>query len=136
MKKMLKKYEEIIRYLIVGVLTTVVSLIIYYGLTLTILNPLNAIELQIANVISWIGAVLFAYFTNRKYVFQKNDKSTLKEFLSFTISRVGTLLVDMILMYLLVSVIKFNDKIAKLFVQFVVIVLNYILSKFFVFNKR
>ena len=60
-----KKYEEIINYLIIGVLTTIVSLISYYALTYTILDASKALELQVANVISWIVSVTFAYFTNR-----------------------------------------------------------------------
>ena len=63
--KLYKKYEEIINYLIVGVLTTVVSLGTYFLVTNTFLEPSNEIELQIANIISWVLAVAFAYFTNR-----------------------------------------------------------------------
>ena len=58
-KELYKKYKEIINYLIFGVLTTIVSLAVYYGLTLTVLNPDKAVELQIANVVSWIAAVTF-----------------------------------------------------------------------------
>lgn len=136
MKELIKKYDEIIRYLIIGVLTTIVSLVIYYVLTYTILNPNNTIELQIANILSWVVSVTFAYFTNRQFVFQKKDKFNFKEMISFYLSRVSTLLLDMLLMYILVSILKFNDKIIKILVQVIVIVLNYILSKFIVFNKK
>ena len=81
-----RKYEEIINYLIVGVLTTVVSLAIYYGSVLTFLDPENAIQLQIANVISWIGAVAFAYVTNRKFVFKSHSKNRLSEAAKFVLS--------------------------------------------------
>ena len=94
--------KEIINYLIFGVLTTIVSLLVYYGLTLTILNPEKALELQIANVISWIAAVTFAYFTNRKWVFENKDKANLKEASKFYLSRVSTLLIDMGLMFIFV----------------------------------
>lgn len=136
MKELIKKYDEIIRYLIIGVLTTIVSLAIYYALTYTILNPNNTIELQMANILSWVVSVTFAYFTNRQFVFQKKDKFNFKEMISFYLSRVSTLLLDMLLMYILVSILKFNDKIIKILVQVIVIVLNYILSKFIVFNKK
>ena len=136
MKELFKKYEEIIRYLVIGVLTTVVSLIVYYILTMTIFNPNNALELQITNVISWIVSVTFAYFTNRKYVFKKKDNASIKEASSFYLSRVSTLLIDMWLMYIFVTALHFNDKIVKLIVQFIVIVLNYLLSKFIVFKKN
>ena len=58
-----------------GVLTTVVSLGVYYALVLTILDPNNGFQLQIANVVSWIAAVTFAYYTNRKFVFKSNSKN-------------------------------------------------------------
>ena len=63
------KLKEIFLYLLFGILTTIVALGVYYALVFTILNPENAFELQAANVISWICAVFFAYFTNRKWVF-------------------------------------------------------------------
>ena len=135
-KELLIKYEEIIRYLIIGVLTTVVSLATYYLLTLTIFDPNVSIELQITNIISWIVSVTFAYFTNRKYVFKLKEKKNIKEASKFYLSRLTTLLLDMLLMQIFVIRLKFNDKIIKLIVQFVVIVSNYILSKFLVFKSK
>ena len=64
------KYKEIINYLIFGVLATIISLVTYYVCVYTILKPENAVQLQIANIISWIASVIFAYFTNRKFVFE------------------------------------------------------------------
>ena len=75
MKKLFKKYKEVIMYLIFGVLTTFFSIAIYWLLTITFLNPNIPIQLQIANILSWIGGVLFAYFTNRKYVFESKNKN-------------------------------------------------------------
>lgn len=135
-KELYYKYEEIISYLIVGGLTTVVSLATYYLLVYTILNPKEAVELQIANIISWIASVTFAYFTNRKYVFKTKEKISFKEEINFYLSRVSTLLLDMLMMYVFVSVLKFDDKVIKLIVQVIVIVLNYVLSKFIVFKKK
>lgn len=135
-KELYYKYEEIISYLIVGGLTTVVSLATYYLLVYTILNPKEAVELQIANIISWIASVTFAYFTNRKYVFKTKEKISFKEEINFYLSRVSTLLLDMLMMYIFVSVLRFDDKIIKLIVQIIVIVLNYVLSKFIVFKKK
>ena len=136
MKKLYLKYKEIINYLFFGVLTTVVSLATYYGLTLTILNPDKAVELQIANIISWIAAVTFAYFTNRKWVFENKDKANIKEASKFYLSRVSTLLIDMALMFIFVTKLGVNDKIMKLVVQVVVTILNYIFSKFIVFREK
>ncbi len=135
-KNIYEKYKEIINYLIFGVLTTVISLIVYYGLTYTIINPDNAFMLQVANVISWIAGVLFAYFTNRKYVFESKNENKLKEFSSFVGARITTLLLDMAIMGVGVSLLHGNDKIMKLISQVLVIVGNYLLSKIFVFRKR
>ena len=135
-KSVYEKYKEIINYLIFGVLTTLISLIVYYGLTYTIINPNNAIMLQIANIISWIAGVLFAYFTNRKYVFASKNKSKLKEFSAFVGARVTTLLLDMAIMGIGVTVLHGNDKIMKLISQVLVIIGNYVLSKVFVFRKK
>ena len=135
-KELLIKYEEVIRYLIIGVLTTIVSLATYYIRTFTVLDPKVSIQLQITNVISWIVSVTFAYFTNRKYVFKLKEKKNIKEASKFYLSRLSTLLLDMLLMQIFVIRLKFNDKIIKLIVQFVVIVLNYVLSKFLVFKSK
>lgn len=138
MKKLLelyKKYREIINYLIVGGLTTVVSLAVYYGCVLTFLNPRDAVQLQAANVISWIAAVTFAYFTNRSFVFQSKSANRLREAAAFYGSRATTLLMDMGCMFLMVTVLGWNDKAAKLIVQVLVTVANYVLSKFLVFRN-
>ena len=135
-KELYIKYEEIINYLIVGVLTTVVSLATYFICTETFLDPNKKLELQIANIISWVFAVAFAYFTNRKYVFKSKNKNMLKEASSFVGSRILSLLMDMFTMFIIVSVLHLNDKIGKLVSQVIVTVANYILSKLFVFKKK
>jgi len=129
------KYKEIINYLIFGILTTLVSLLTYYLLVATILEPSNPIQIQIANIISWITCVTFAYITNKIYVFNSKDKNILKEIIKFYSSRLTTLAIDMLLMYILVTKLQYNDKIIKLIVQIIIIVLNYILSKLLVFKK-
>lgn len=135
-KALYQKYKELINYLIVGGLTTVVSLTVYYGCVLTFLNPEVAVQLQVANVLSWIAAVTFAYFTNRKYVFESKNENRLQEAAAFYGSRVTTLLLDMLCMFLMVTLMGWNDKVAKLIVQVLVTVANYILSKFLVFRKK
>lgn len=135
-KELYEKHKEIINYLIVGGLTTVVSLAVYYLCVLTFLDPENAVQLQIANIISWIAAVTFAYFTNRKYVFESTDPDMLQEAAKFFASRISTLLMDMGTMFLLVTLLGMNDKIAKLIVQVIVTVANYIFSKFLVFKNK
>lgn len=135
-KKYYKKYKEIINYLIVGGLTTVIALAVYYGSVLTFLNPDNDFELQVANILSWTAGVIFAYFTNRKFVFESKETNRLKEAGSFVLSRIATLLMDMAIMFLGVSVLHGNDKILKLVSQVVVTVANYVFSKLFVFKKN
>jgi len=130
------KYTEICNYLIVGGLTTVVSLAVYYGSVLTFLDPSRPVELQMANILSWICAVTFAYFTNRKFVFHSRNRNMLKEAGSFYVSRLSTLLLDMAVMFIGVTVLGQNDKIVKLIDQVLVTVANYIISKLIVFRKK
>lgn len=132
----LKNNKEIVFYLIFGILTTIVSLAVYYALIYTILDANVAVELQLANIISWVISVAFAYITNHLFVFNNEENLNMKNCLKFYMSRLFTLVIDMILMYLLVSICAFNDKVIKLFVQIVVILLNYILSKFIIFKKN
>ncbi len=134
-KDLYLKYKEIINYLIFGVLTTVVSLVTYYICVYTFINPEEAVQLQIANVISWFFGVTFAYVTNRKFVFESNEKNKIKEASKFVTSRIATLLMDMAIMFIGVTLLKFNDKIIKIVSQVVVIIANYLLSKIIVFNK-
>lgn len=129
------KNPEVWNYLIVGFLTTIVSLVTYFVCTCTFLDPKVEIELQIANVISWIFAVTFAYFTNRIFVFKSKEKNMVKEASKFVGSRILSLLMDMLTMFIIVSVLHLNDKIGKLVSQVIVTVANYFLSKLLVFKK-
>lgn len=136
MKKLInlyKKYEEIINYLIVGGLTTLVSIIVY-----AIFTKLFHVNYMISNVISWIASVLFAYVTNKKFVFKSKCDSKNKvliEIYQFFKYRVLSFVIDVLLMYVFVELITIDDMIAKVIVQVVVIVLNYVFSKLFVFKK-
>ncbi len=135
-KRLWNKYRELIRYLIVGVLTTAVSLGVYWLATATVFDPADPVALQAANVLSWIAAVTFAYFANRIFVFQSKSGNVLKEAGAFFLSRVGTLLLDMAIMFVAVTLCRMGDKPAKLIVQVVVTVVNYLLGKFVVFRKK
>lgn len=135
-KELYIKYKEIINYLIFGVLTTVISLFVYYISVFTFLNPSNAIQLQIANVLSWIAGVAFAYFSNRKFVFESKEKNKLKEASKFVTARIVTLIIDVVIMWLGVTILHGNDKIIKIISQVIIIVSNYVFSKVFVFTKK
>ena len=138
-KELYIKYKEIINYLIFGVLTTLVNLITKYILLFTILDPTNGFQLQIAIIISWIVAVIFAYFTNRKFVFESKNYNKLKEFMSFVVARIATLLLEMFIMWFFVTLLKLNSDlyviIFTLVAQVAVVIGNYIFSKLFVFKK-
>lgn len=129
------KNPEIWNYIIVGLLTTVVSLVTYFIVTRTILNPNNPFELQIANIISWIFAVAFAYFANRVYVFNSKNKNIGLELIKFVGTRIASLLMDMFCMFMIVTVFSLSDVIGKIVSQVVVTIANYVLSKLFVFKK-
>lgn len=138
--KLLKKYEEVIRYLIVGVLTTIVNLVIKYLLLFTILDAKNALELQIAVIISWIVAVIFAYITNRKFVFKSKSSDLVREITSFVIARLTTLVLEMFIMWFFITLLRLDSDIWVVFMtiisQLLVIVANYIFSKLFVFKEK
>lgn len=134
--KMYQKHKEIILYLFFGILTTIIGVSLYYLLTFFFLNPNNYIELQIANIISWIISVLFAYLTNRVYVFKSDNQSKLQELSSFFTTRLITLLMDMVIMAVGVSLFKYNDRLVKIISQIIVIISNYLFSKLIVFNKN
>lgn len=129
------KYKEALLYLFFGVCTTLVNLVTKWILLLTVIDSSNAIQLQVAIIISWIVSVLFAYVTNRKYVFESKSKSIFKEISSFFGSRVLTLILEMVIMYIFVTALNFNVYLFTIISQVLVIVLNYVFSKLFVFKK-
>lgn len=139
-KALYKKYEEMIVYLIMGVLTTVVNLVVKYALLFTILDASNGLQLQVAVVISWIVACLFAYVTNRKFVFKSKSKQIIKEFFSFVFARLITLGMEMLIMFVFVTLLKMNSDmwvvVWTLVAQVVVVVANYVFSKLFIFKKK
>lgn len=129
------KYKEALLYLFFGVCTTLVNLVTKWILLLTVIDSSNAIQLQAAIIISWIVSVLFAYVTNRKYVFESKSKSIFKEISSFFGSRALTLILEMVIMYIFVTALNFNVYLFTIISQVLVIVLNYVFSKLFVFKK-
>ena len=140
-KELLAKYRELIVYLIVGVLTTIVSWGAY-GLLKFVLDVENSVfQMQVAVFLRWAAGVLFAYVTNRKYVFLSKNPHILKEFIAFTASRVITLFTDMFVMWVLPPLlVKWNvpyaDWVATFISAVIVTVLNYVFSKLMVFRKK
>lgn len=131
-----KNLIEIVKYIIVGGFTTLFSMAVFYGCTWTFLDGTNPFQLQIANILSWIGGVSFAYITNKIFVFSKTNNNIFKELCSFISSRVVTLLADMFLMFILSTLLGINYNIAKIINTIIVVICNYIFSKFFVFKNK
>ncbi len=125
-----KKYKEIINYLIFGGLTTVVSIVTY-----ALFAKVFYIDYLISNVLSWILAVLFAYITNKIFVFESKSKKNVKEITSFFFFRIISLVMEMIILYIFVDMLHIDDLITKIIAQVIVIVANYVFSKVFVFKK-
>ena len=137
-----KKYEEIINYLIVGGLTTVVAIGSKLLLLFTILDQTNVLELQIAEIISWFLAVTFAYVTNRIFVFKSktNGSKCAREILNFFEGRILTQIIQMFIMWFFVTLLKLDSNVwvlvFTLVCQVMQIVLNYVISKLLVFKKE
>lgn len=130
MKNIIQKNKEIIMYLVFGVLTTVVNIVVYY-----IFSNLLHMNYLFSNAMAWFLSVLFAYVTNRKYVFDSKNNQIIKEAISFFGSRLATGIMDMMLMWFLVNFNIVNDVVAKVVVNVIAVILNYILSKLVVFKK-
>lgn len=134
-KALYVKYEELIIYVIVGGLTTIVS----WGaafLGKLVLDVDISWQNTVNNAFSWLVGVLFAYPLNRKWVFKSSNPQVLKEFLGFASSRVSTLIMDIVIMWLTVNVIGMNYWIAKICISAVVVTIaNYVFSKLLVFKK-
>ena len=139
--KLYKKYEEVINYLIVGGLTTLVGVGSKLLLLFTILDQTNGLELQIAEIISWVLAVAFAYITNKVFVFHSKTKGKerIKELFNFVKGRIATQVIQMFIIWFFVTLLKLNTDlwviIFTLICQVMQIVLNYVISKFLVFKK-
>lgn len=129
LKKILNK--ETVLYLIFGILTTIVNIVSFF-----LFNKL--FNYKLSNIIAFILAIVFAYITNKKYVFEsKKEEKTeiIKEFIFFIGSRLFTFVLDMLLMVLFIEVLFVDVLISKIIVNIIVIILNYILSKKLVFKK-
>lgn len=137
-KELWRKYEEIIAYLIVGGLTTVVSFAAKFGANALLFdNTMDPTPVQnfVLSAINWTAGVIFAYFTNRKYVF-KSHEPMLQEAPKFVLSRVSTLVLDMVVMQVLTLWLHMNLVVATIISAVLVVIGNYVFSKLFVFNEK
>lgn len=143
-KELIKKFctKEVIFYIIFGLFSTVINIGVSY-----VLKALFKVEGNVASTIGIILAILFAYITNRKLVFNSNADTTkqkISEFVKFILGRLFTMVVEIVGIFLLNNVIHlfynmFSDNTAylinKLIMNIIVIILNYFISKFFAFKK-
>ncbi|MCC0655721.1 GtrA family protein [Clostridioides sp. ES-S-0123-01] len=129
----LKKHKETILYLFFGALTTFVNIVSYLFFTRVI-----SFNFIIANTLAWILAVLFAYVTNKFFVFESMKTEMIflfKEFLSFISFRLFSGFIEMLIMYIMIDFLFVNDIIVKIITNIIVIILNYLFSKMIIFNN-
>ena len=132
-KELLKKYKFIILYGIFGILTTIIN-IVTYALCYDMFNISNVVS----NIIAWILSVLFAFITNKIWVFESKSfdfKIFIKELWNFIVCRLATGALDLGIMYVGVDLLKGPALILKIASNIIVIILNYVMSKLFVFKK-
>ena len=133
MQELFGKFKDVVPYLFFGVCTTLVNIVVYW-LSVHILSQ----SVMTGTIIAWIAAVLFAYLTNRKWVFHSKastNRDIIKEMSSFFGCRLASGVLDWLLMFFFVDCLKCNDIVIKTLANVVVIVLNYVASKFVIFRN-
>ena len=133
-RKIYQKYEDIILYLIFGGLTTVVNYLAY----LPCYN-LFSIPAAISNMIAWVVAVIFAFLTNKPFVFKSHDwsrKTLVPELVKFLSCRVGSGLLETLIIFVSVDLLSLNGNVMKLVTSVLVVILNYVGSKLLMFKKK
>lgn len=131
---MYRKYEEGINYLIFGFLAFVLNYILYW-----VFESLLHCHYMLATALSWALTVVFAYWTNRSFVFKSKNtelQTIWKEFASFIGARVATEVLELVLMFVMVDCLHGNEYVAKLIGQTLVILANYVLSKLWIFKEK
>ena len=134
LRSLIKKYWDVLSYLFFGVLTTVVNYMIY----LPVYN-FCGISAAVSNMIAWVGAVIFAFLTNKPFVFQSHDwsaKTVVPELTKFVSCRVASGVLETVILFLTVDCLHWNGNLWKLVTQVLVIVINYVCSKLLVFRKK
>jgi putative flippase GtrA len=125
----MKLDRELVLYVFFGALTFLVNIVTYF-----IFEDLMGINYLISNILAWFFSVLFAYVTNRIWVFESKSPDILKEMSLFFGGRIFSGAVDTGLMYIFIDVLMISDLISKIVVQVIVIILNYVFSKLIVFK--
>lgn len=121
--------KELVLYVVFGALTTLVNFVVYF-----LFARLLGVHYLISNIFAWFFAVLFAYVTNRIWVFESKNENILKEISLFFSGRLFSGVIDTGLMYLFIDILTIGDFISKIIIQVIVVVLNYVISKLVVFK--
>ena len=127
-------HNKILRYVFYGGLTTLVNLVVYF-----LLRKLLHVPIVPANIVSVTAAILFAYYVNSRFVFETKAvgfSEHLSEFVRFVGARLSTMALEVGGVWFMAEVIHMNDYFAKVLIQFIILVLNYVFSKFLVFTKK
>ena len=130
---LIKKYWDVLSYLFFGVLTTVVNYLVY----LPVYNLLG-LSAAASNAIAWVAAVIFAYLTNKPFVFKSDDwsaKTVIPELTKFVSCRIASGLAETLILFVSVDVLGWNGNLWKLITSVLVVVLNYFASKLLIFKK-
>ena len=133
LKSLITKHYDLLIYLVFGVLTTVVNYLVY----LPCYNLLH-FSASLSNAIAWVAAVAFAYLTNKPFVFKSHDwtaKTVLPELAKFLGCRIGSGAAETLILLLTVDILGWNGNLWKLATSILVVLLNYVGSKLFVFKK-
>ncbi|EOT29640.1 GtrA family protein [Enterococcus saccharolyticus] len=129
-----RKLWEVFIYLFFGVLTTIVNIAVHF----TCLDVFGW-HYMVATVVSWVVSILFAFVTNKRWVFHSKTETSIEwvmEFSKFVFYRLLSLVMDMGSMYVLIELIHTGDIVAKIFTQVLVVVANYVFSKFLIFTRK
>ena len=121
--------KELILYIVFGVLTTIVNIVVYFFFT-----KVCGVNYIISNIIAWFLSVLFAYVTNRIWVFESENTNLIKEAVLFFGGRLFSGVLDTGLMILFIDILTIGDLISKVVVQIIVVIVNYVFSKWIVFK--
>lgn len=134
LKEMMEKYKDIVPYAIFGILTTIINIVVY----LFFAHILKK-EVMLSTLAAWFLSVLFAYVTNRKWVFHSGVltfSNIIREAVAFFICRLATGMADILIMFVFVNIFHFNDLFIKIISNIAVIILNYVASKWIIFNHK
>lgn len=126
-----RQYKMPILYIIFGGLTTLVNIVVYF-----VCYNVAGLSNVFSTIIAWILSVIFAFITNKFYVFESKSKNLFYEISTFFGCRFGTGILDVGIMYLTVDILNWNALLMKIISNIIVIVLNYILSKVIIFKKK